>query len=280
MTPFATAAEPTAENPRAKSGGNRPPLADFFKETNDTLPGYLSEDNADIVARVAELTAAMARAPTAVTNDDLAGKVSDFIAQVTKCTKQAEAKRVDAKSGPLTAGRLIDGFFQKEVLAKLDTIKRPLLERLTAYQRIKADEERRRREEAERVARDEAQRLAREAEAAAAKLDSETDLARAIEAEDAAEQSRAAAAKALEDAQAKAAELTVARGDYGSSASLRTTWKARSDNWDAVDLNELRALIGADVIQKAANAHARMYKNTKPVAGIVFFEEQTAVVRG
>jgi len=279
MTPF-TAAAPADDNPRAVKGGNRPPIAEFYAEQNDLLPAYLADDNADIVSRVAELMAAFDRAPSSVTTDDMAGKVADFIAQVTKCHKQAEAKRVDAKAGPLTAGRLIDGFFQKEVLTKLDSIKKPLVDRLSAYQRAKAEEERRRREEAERILREEAQRAAAEAERAAAALNTVADLDAAIAAEAEADAKRAEAIKALEATQAKAADMHTARGDYGSSASLRTTWKARSENWDKVDLNQLRELIGADVVQKAANAHARMYKDSKPIAGIEFYAEETAVVRG
>lgn len=281
MTPFtASAAELPAENPRAVSGGNRPPITAFYKEQNDILPGYLAEDNADIAARVAELQAAFTRAPSEVTNDDLAGKVADFIAQVGKCAKQAEAKRVDAKAGPLTAGRLIDGYFQKQILEKLDAIKRPLTDRLTAFERVKAAEERKRREEAERIAREGAMRLAREAETAAAAIRDTKSLDDAIAAENAAALMRAEAAKALETATAKAAEMSVVRGDFGASSSLRTQWKAHAEDWNKVDLNAFRSLIGVEVLQKAANAHARLYKDSKPVVGVNFFEETTAVVRG
>lgn len=279
MTPF-TEATAAAENPRAKAGGNKPPIAEFYREQNDTLPGYLAEDNAEIAARVAELQAAFTRAPAAVTNDDLAGKVADFIAQVAKCAKQAEAKRVDAKAGPLTAGRLIDGYFQKQILEKLDAIKKPLTDRLTAFERIKAAEERKRREEAEAVARAEAQRLAREAEAAAARLDTAEDLDAAIAAEDAAAAQRAEAAKALEAATAKAADMSKVVGDYGSSSSLRTTWVARIEDENAIDLSLLRGFLSTDSIQKALNAYVRIHKDKKPMKGVSFAEETTAVVRG
>lgn len=278
MTPF----DPKpAENPRAVRGGNRPPIAEFYKEQNETLPQYLADDNADIVARVDELEAAMARAPSAVNDDDTAGKISDFIAQIGKCAKQAEAKRVDAKAGPLTAGRLIDGFFSKQIADRLSGMKNKLTPILTAYERAKADAERRRREAAEAEARKAAEEAARMAAELAAELATPTDLDTAIAAEDAARAAQEAAAKAAEAAAARPAEMATVRGDYGSSSSLRTVWKGRPEkDYDGVDLNGLREFIGQDAIDKAINACARAHKGTKPVRGVVFFEDSTAVVRG
>lgn len=195
--------------------------------------------------------------------------------------------------------------------------KQLLLARLTTYENEQAAIEKRRREEeerkaaaaaaeAERIARIEQERVERERAAAhaaeverMAKINSERDLQKALELEeenkrlnaereavakiaaDAAEAARAEAEKAAAATKAKAAEMTTVRGDYGSSSSLRTTWKARfKTDAEAVDLNALRGFIGNDVIEKAANAHARTHKATKPVTGLVFYEETQAVVRG
>lgn len=282
MTPFTDAAPAAAteDNPRAKVGGNRPPIAAFYAEQNETLPAYLAEDNADIVGRVAELQAAFTRVPASVDTEDLAGKVADFIAQVGKCAKSAEAKRVDLKAGPLTAGRLIDGFFQKQVLEKLDAIKKPLTDRLTVFERAKAAEERKRREIAEAAAHAAAQ----EAAATAAKLEKEmrdaASLNDAVEAQERAKAAQEAAAKAAEDAAAKASEMSTVRGEYGSSSSLRTVWVARLESLDALDLNKLKDFMPLDGIQKALNAYVKIHKDKKPLAGVKFAEETTAVVRG
>lgn len=195
--------------------------------------------------------------------------------------------------------------------------KQILGQRLTVYETKKADDERRAREEIERKAREaaaEAERLAaaelervRQAEEAERKraadalaaIQNEQDMARAIEMEalekaaaaerairaqqaaDAAERARAEAEKASHAANAKAAELHTVRGDLGSSSSLRTTWKARRTDKDVqVDLNALRDFISAEVVEKAANAFARIHKKSRPVAGLEFYEESSAVVRG
>lgn len=155
----------TIDNPRAIAGSNKPPLKEFYEEQNAALPAYLEADNTDLTERTAELLAGFDRAPEVIDSEEMAGKMSDFIAQIGKCVKNAEAKRVDVKAGPLTAGRLIDGFFQKSILDKLAPAKTKLLARLTAWEQKKAAEERRKREEVERAARAaaaEAERVARE----------------------------------------------------------------------------------------------------------------------
>jgi hypothetical protein len=195
--------------------------------------------------------------------------------------------------------------------------KQVLTARLSAYEIAKANAERLRREEEERaaqarateaarIARVEAERVERERLAAEhaeqeriAAIQNEKDLNKAIElaeenkriadereaqaraAAEEAERLRAEAEKAAASAAARPAAMHVVRGDSGSSSTLRTTWKARRTSKDVpVDLNALRDFIGADVVEKAANAFARTHKNTKPVTGLEFYEDSSAVVRG
>lgn len=311
-----------AENPRAISGDNRPPIAETLKEAVADLPDRLALEYSDIRKRSEELTAAFNRVPLVVT-DDLAGAVSDQIAQISSHTKLAEAMRTAAIEPVLRAQRQINTWFDKNCFDALDTAKsttsakQVLGKRLTAYEVAKADEERRRREAAEREAR----RIAEEAERAAraeqdradqerraaeqaeneriAKIQNERDMAKAIElaeenkrlneerdarakvAAEEAEKRRIEADRATKEATAKAADMMTVRGDFGSSSSLRTVWKARRTSKDVpVDLNALRDFIGADIVEKAANAFARANKNTKPITGLEFYEEQSAVVRG
>jgi chemotaxis protein histidine kinase CheA len=207
-------------------------------------------------------------------------------------------------------------FDQLDVPKGTPGAKQKLLLRLTAHEQRVAAEEKRRREEVERKAREaqaEAERLAaaeasrlaeseaqarRDASAAAEAIKNEQDLTKALELE-ALEKERAAvreaqakaaaeeaallkaeAEKAAAAASAKASTMATVRGDFGSSSSLRTTWQARFARVEAVDLNALRNFIGTDVIEKAANAYAKVNKNTKPVAGVEFYEHTQAVVRG
>lgn len=149
-------------------GHNQPPWELIMRDLVDQLPDYLDGNLADIFKRAAELEAAFARTPE-ITNQDLAGKVSDFVAQINACTKAAESKRTDLVAGALAAQRTINSILDKKVFDLLDTpkgqtgIKQKLLARLTDWERKKAEQERLRRLEQERIAREEADRKAREA---------------------------------------------------------------------------------------------------------------------
>src|SRR5579859_1871141 len=178
-------------------GHNQPP------SPTDLLREELENSAATILRRRDELLAAMERVPTVIMDETVCGRVADFVKQVTGCYKLAENARTAAKEPHLSAGRIVDGFF-KGITDPLEKIRRSLDQRLTVYQRAKADAERRAREaEAERQ-RIEAERLRREAEEAAAKLEAEADLPDAVAAEQAAEQAAADAAKAQQEAEAKA----------------------------------------------------------------------------
>ena len=206
------------------------------------------------------------------------------------------------KSRFWNGGRTVDTFF-KRLADPLDEAKGKLQNRLTIYERNKADEERRVREEAARIEREEAQRLqaiadereraAMEVERAAEERDraADTDAALddAIEANAAASRADAEARQADADARqadadavvaeraanAKAAQLHTTRGDYGSSSSLRTFWDFTDLDRGALDLEALRQHIPQDALEKAVRAYTkaggrelrgvRIFKNTKSV---------------
>lgn len=291
MTPFTDATPP--ENPRAVKGGNKPRISDALTDAVNDLPERLDEEFAHIKKRTAELTASLARAPKIVTADN-AGAVSDAIAQISAHVNASDALREAARQPVLTAQRQINGWFDRNCFDALDVpksttaAKQVLTQRLTVYERAKAAEELRQRQEAERLARDEAMRAAQAAEAASRTITTDEDLNAAIAAEDHAQALRATALEALEATTAPIATLSTVRGDFGSSSSLRANWKARPVDkqgkpvaaWDGVNLNDLRGYISADAVEKAANAHARAHHDKKPVVGIEFWNDATAAVRG
>lgn len=241
-----------------------------------TLRDELAARHEDLLKRRDELLAAAERAPLAVEDEETAGKVQDFIKQIAACHKNAEAARVAEKEPHLDAGRMVDGYF-KAVTEPLAKAKKAIEDRLTVYLRKKADAERRAREEAERLAREEAQRKAREAAEAAAKLSAETDLAGAIEAEEAAKQAEANAVKAASDADAKSAELSRTRGEYGSVGSLRTFWDFEIENRNVLDLETLRPFIPLDALEKAVRGFVKA--GGRSIKGARIFENTSAVVR-
>lgn len=171
------------ENPRAQPGGNFPPVEEQFKDINDALPGYMEAKFGEVFKRAEELIAAAARAPQVIDSEEMAGRMSDFAAQIAACVKEAESLRTGIVAGALQAQRLINTTFDKKVFADLDPdnkktpgIKQRVLAALTAWERKKAEIEASRRREEERKAREaaeaaerarqEAERKRREAEEA------------------------------------------------------------------------------------------------------------------
>ena len=223
-----------------------------------------------------ELLAAVDRVPAEVDSDDLAGKIADFIKQITAAMKSAEAARVAAKEPHLEAGRIVDGMFKK-ITDPLDGAKRRIEQRLTLWQRKKAEEERRRREQAERAAREEAERAAKEAAERAAAMRVEADLDAALNAEALAAQAAADAERAKKAAEAKAADMSRQCGDYGATASLRTEWVSRVVDRQMIDLETLRPHIALDALEKAVRSFVRA--GGRQLVGAEIHEETHTVVR-
>lgn len=236
-------------NQIATIGDNQPPRA-------AALQDELSARHLQLAARRDELLEAMKRAPEKVTDDETAGRVGDFIKQIMACHKNAEATRVAEKEPHLESCRVVDGWFKK-ITDPLASAKKAMEERLNKYLVAKAEAARREAEEKARREREEAERLA-----AAATTDKQLDVAIAHE---------AAADAAAVTAQAKPAELSRTRGDFGAVASLRTTW-----DFEVTDISAVPAefLMVNDVAVRGSIKGGR-----RVIPGIRIFEKQTAVVR-
>lgn len=208
-------------------GHNNPP------DPIEILRAQLVETHADLMKRSRELLDLANRLPTTM-DDEWEAKISEAIKSCTKFTKNAEATRLAANEPYRALIAATDGFF-KSMTDKVDALKRTMAEKyLTPYQQVKADAEKRRREEeareararaeeAARIAREEAQRAAeakRREEAAKAEADRlrreriEADERRKREEREAAERAEAArqaAIKAEEEATNKRKREQAAR---------------------------------------------------------------------
>lgn len=284
------------------TGHNNPP--DLIEGLIDTL----RMTHADSINRSAELAGMAERLPASCDDDDTAARLADAIKTCSAFSKNTDAARVSAKEPHLAAGRAVDGFFKK-LVDPVESVKAKASALLTAFQRKRADEERRRREaeaaEARRIAQEEA-RLAREAankaaeekrladeaarQAAEARTAEEQKAAQAArQAADAAAaeareaKDRAAAAKqdanvAKADATVKAAELTRARTDLGVVASLRTTWAFEVDDPDQVPRLYLSVNEGA-IRAAIKSATTKDGKCPLKIPGVRIYEKQESVVR-
>ena len=253
-------------------GHNSPPPDLLLGEA---LRDRLAEENGQLIARRDELLAAAARIP-AIDSDDVAGRVSDYIKQLTALTKAAESKRTGAKEPYLEGGRNIDGFF-RAITDPVARAKTAIERRLTDYLRDKEARARREREEQERLARQAAETARREAEAKAQALADEPGLEAAIAAEKAAETASADLVKATQAAAVKPAELSRTRGDYGAVSSLRTQWVFDEIDRASLDLEALRFHIPADGLEKAVRSFIKA--GGRELSGTRIFETTAAAVR-
>lgn len=253
-------------------GSNNPP-PDLL--VGEALREKLQDENRDLIKRRDELLAAANRIPE-INGDDIAGRVGDFVKQLTTLHKAAESKRTDAKEPYLEGGRHIDGFF-KAITDPVGNVKKTIERRLTDYLREKELRARREREEQERLAREAAEAARKEAEAKAKALQDERDLSAAIEAEKAADTAQADLVKAEQAAEVKPAELSRTRGEYGAVSSLRTAWVFDEIDRATIDLEALRFHLPHDGLERAVRSYIKA--GGRELSGTRIFETTSAVVR-
>ncbi len=244
-------------------------LADLMRE-------YLGEEIETLAARKEALLASVGRVPPGVDNDIAAGKVADLVKLISACIKNAEVDRVARKEPFLEGGRVIDGVF-RGITEPLMRAKTDVERKLTLYQREVAEAERRRREEMARVEREEAQRQFLAAQAAERNADTEADINVAISSAALARQREADAVAAQRAAEAKPAELSRQRSDYGAVASLRRFWDMDDLDRDKLDLATLRPFLPLDALEKAVRAFIK--SGGRELKGVRIFENTATSVR-
>ena len=217
----------------------------------------LESRHGPLIERRTVLLEAGERVPDAIEDAETAGKAADFVKQLGAHEKAANKARTGEKEPYLERGRWVDGWFKGPAVDGIAALKKVVTDRLTAYQRKVAEEERRRREEEERRQREEAERKRREAEEAAKAAETEEDLNAAVEAEEAAEAAKAEAERAERAVQAGSADLSRQHSAAGTVASLRTVTKCTGFDHATVDLAALRHHLSRDCIEKAIRAYIR-----------------------
>ena len=255
---------------------NIPPIGHNLPTPISTLRQEIEEAEALLLKRRDELLAAVGRVPAAVESEEVAGKVGDLIKLLMTCHKAAETARVGRKEPFLEAGRAVDGFY-KAITEPLTLAKIAIERRLTAYQRAKADAERRIREEAERVSREAAATAAEAARQAEAAMRNQADLDAAVEAANKATRAWADVVAAERNANLKAADLSRSRGELGSVASLHTFWDFRELDRSKLDLETLRSHLPIDSLEAAIRSFIKA--GGRRLDGTVIFENTKTHVR-
>jgi hypothetical protein len=215
---------------------NPPPL---------TLAEKLTEDNADLVKRAAEIEAGLKRflaAHPKIESDEADAIAANFIGRngvVTGLLKIAEARRVEQVEPFLVGQRQVNGWYSA-LIEQLDTpesgnsLVKTLKALSTQWKLLKENRER----EAARKAAEEARQRAAAAEAEAMRTLDEEKIEQA-------EEAAKDAAQAATTAAAPAADFTRTTGSLGATTSLRTRFVF------APDESDLMALVIAVVAGKA-----------------------------
>jgi hypothetical protein len=248
-------------DPRLAIGGNNPPIADRLATTY-----------ADELAKAEALADRANAQPKEIDSDETLKVIGDIAADAQRLWKTLDAARTNEKAPYLQAGREVDGYFA-QVLDRATRIKTAMLARATAYNRAKAEKERREREEIARKQREEAEAKRREAEQAAAAGRVDDAMA---DVEDAC-QAEAAAAEATAAAATPAADLTRVRSDTGTSITTRTEWTHEIQDFDAIPLDRLRPYLKRDAVEAAIRAFVKI--GNRELAGVRIFQNETAQVR-
>ena len=253
-------------------------LGDNLPPEGDALTARLTEEYADLPARLEELQVSLARAPELVTTDEQNKHFSDLKKEFRSLYKKADTHRVAEKEFFLEGGRRVHGWF-KRWMDPAEAAVKEITRRKTLYERQVEAAERRRREEVERKAREEAKRLEREAAELVKALKDEKDLEAAVAAEEAAKRAAADAAQAQKEARAKAAEMSRSHSDHGVVSSLVTVWVHKPSDANCpdpvdrttVDLEPLRPYLHMDALNKAVNALVRA--GGRELRGVTIFED-------
>ena len=220
------------------------------------LRDQLGQTHAELSARADELIAGIARMSPAIDSDEVERKAIEFAKQIAAHEKLCDGTRKTVKAPYAEAVKVVDAFFGNMV-DPLKAGRDVVLRKLTVFQSAKA--------EAERLAREEAARkAAEEAAVAAAKVETDADLAQAIAKEE-------QAAVAIQATEATTADLSRSRGQYGSVASLRSTWDFTIEDVNSVPREFLMV---NDAAVKAATKAGR-----REIPGVKIFQKKQTVVR-
>lgn len=245
---------------------------------------YLSEDAERLVARRTDLVTALPRLPEIV-DEDSNGKAADFVGMIAKLIKAAEAEREAIKAPFMMATRAIDSYYHTitDPLGNAkgrDTrgqLRFTVEDKMTVYQRAKAERERQAREEEARVRREEEERLRREAEELERQAQSEKDIDVAILADQHTQVAAADTTRAERFAAAPVADLSRTRSDLGAVASLRSEWTFRNLDRDKLDLMALRAHLPLAALEQAVRSFIKA--GGRELAGVEVYEDTRTQVR-
>lgn len=262
-------------NPRAVIGANNPPL-----EEQITIDLAEALEVEGITKRIGDLLASASRAPTVITDPEMAGSYADLVKQMVAAGKAVEAQREILNRPLLNAQRALKGRADA-IIEPLQAAEATARARIRVFDDAEREKERQRQVEAQRVAEAERQRLQAIADEAAA---AERQRLQAIEDARAAAEAREAevvevAAEVVEVAPEPIAEpdAPVVRGDYGAKVVRTTNWKHRIVSVRQLPDSILKHAKVVEAIDKVIAAQVR--GGTRELKGCEIFPEAGTTIR-
>lgn len=245
-------------------GHNLASTTDFLR---DRFAGILTE--VDALAERANKAREVLGEEGVVSADEQRDPLIQIGLDAGKLSKRIDATRLQTTEPLRNEVKETNTFFETLAL-RMDRVKTRFEEIVGAYDRKKRDEERRKAAEAARLAQEEADRKLAEAAAAQHGVESDVVLNEAIAAEERADRLVA---------QATTAGTGPTHTDVGTISSS-APWDFAVEDWNKVDVAELRDQFTVAEIEKAIRAHVRKFKNTRPLKGVRFFQNEKTRFRG
>lgn len=252
--------------PQAKialQGHNMPPT-----ET-EILQGKLDDKSIEINEAI--LSATKLPLPDTISDDKIAGEVTERIKNLTRIKKAIEEAHKNVKAPFWECCKTADKWKNSQEIEIKKLVSLASIP-LNAHLDRKEQAERDRQHEIARVERENADRLAAEAQAHQnAKIEdvAEELLNEAVKSEEIADRIE------LNVMHARPGELAKSRSSFGSTASRKQAWVGRIKSMSGIDLEKLRPYLNEEAIQKALNAYIK--NGGRECAGAEIKEEITGL---
>ena len=249
----------------AEIGHNQPP------STTDLLRQRFADEIKEVDELAAKATAAKEKLGehVEVTDDDQVSDLVEIAVKAGKKSKALDKKRLETTQPLRDEVDEVNKFFAT-LTARMNRVKTVFEELVGQWDRKKRAEEQRKAAEAARLAEEEARRKLDDAAAASHSVEGDVIMNEAAAAERKAQ---------IATHQATKAGAGPTRTE-GGTVSATKSWDFHVENWDALDLSQLRDSFTVADIEKAIRAHVRKHKNTRPLKGVKIFEDTKTRLRG
>lgn len=209
---------------------NKPIIEEYFKEINDDLPARLKDTCGEVIDRANELVENAANVPEVINSEEEEAKASDIVSQMKKHHKIADSRRLGINALPRQSQAIINSYFETGAMEPLEKAWQRIEPGVTRFKRIKAENERREREEKARLAQEEADRQRRATEEAQRKQrEAEAAAQRAIEEEKRAKEAAAKAKRDAEEAEERRRIAEARRADEEVKAAEATSKRKKDE---------------------------------------------------